>query len=88
MMDGLRLLPIVGCLLWMLPLFWQVDVPEGDLVRMSSAILFVFGVWVLLIVVSFVLSRMLGQVPFRDTTLLRETGAAPKAEEPDDGAAG
>ena len=58
MMDALRLLPILGGLLWLIPLFWpavssQTDSPEP--VSMSTSIIYVFGVWCMLIVASIVL---------------------------------
>ncbi|MEL7133536.1 MAG: hypothetical protein AAGK77_14115 [Pseudomonadota bacterium] len=48
MMDALRLLPIVGVLLWLFPVFWP-SVHDGaaapDPVAMSGAVTYVFMVW-------------------------------------------
>lgn len=58
LMDAVRLLPVVGALLWMVPLIWPV-VGEGDVPpqQLSNAAVYVFGVWVLLIVLSAFLRR-------------------------------
>ena len=56
--DAARLLPIVGLVLWMLPLTWsEVDGADGGA---SSALIYIFGVWVLLIVLAAVFSRHMG----------------------------
>ncbi|MEM6374267.1 MAG: hypothetical protein AAF727_16040 [Pseudomonadota bacterium] len=52
MMDALRLLPVLGVLLWMLPLFWptSADGPGAtDKMAMSTAVTYVFVVWLALI---------------------------------------
>lgn len=52
MMDALRVLPVVGVLLWMVPLFWPTasDGPEAPAaMAMSDAIVYVFVIWLLLI---------------------------------------
>lgn len=49
LMDAIRLLPVVGALLWMLPLFWPAGSENVEPVRTSTAISYVFGVWILLI---------------------------------------
>ena len=58
MMDALRILPIVGVLLWLLPLFWPTpgDGPDGPTpIAMSDAIIYVFGVWIALILAALAL---------------------------------
>ena len=58
MMDALRLMPVLGLMLWMRPLFW----PNGDTesgVAYSNAMIYVFGVWTLLIVLNVSLWRVL-----------------------------
>lgn len=48
MMDALRLLPIVGVLLWMLPVFWPGAKDAAGApppVSMSGAVTYVFVVW-------------------------------------------
>ena len=60
MMDAVRLLPLVGLLLWLLPTLWAKS--DGDWVepvQMSKAIVYVFGVWVFLIVCTGSLWRQL-----------------------------
>jgi len=64
LMDAVRLLPFVGLALWMLPLLWSGAAPQGvpetaqgAPMRSSTALLFVFGVWCVLITVGFVLTR-------------------------------
>ena len=53
--DAARLLPILGGLLWMIPLLWPRG-PDGQLV--SVALLYIFGVWAGLIGLACVLSRL------------------------------
>lgn len=53
MMDALRLLPVVGVFLWMVPLFWPTvsDGPDAPAaMAMSDAIAYVFVVWLMLII--------------------------------------
>ncbi|MDQ7071151.1 MAG: hypothetical protein Q9M48_10515 [Rhodobacterales bacterium] len=57
LMDAARMLPIVGILLWALPLLWPQD-PE-QAVTTSGAMRYIFGIWVLLVALSLWLSRRL-----------------------------
>jgi len=53
LMDGARLLPALGVMLWMVPLLWPTDTSGVDeLVSMSSAMKYIFLVWLGLIVVA------------------------------------
>lgn len=68
-MDALRLLPIVGLLLWLFPVFWPnaKDGPDAPAsVSMSGAVTYVFLVWVVLILSAlalwWVLSKRSGEV--------------------------
>ncbi|WP_299657370.1 hypothetical protein [uncultured Tateyamaria sp.] len=48
MMDALRLLPVVGVLLWILPVFWPSANDAAGApppVAMSGAVTYVFVVW-------------------------------------------
>ncbi|KEJ95689.1 hypothetical protein [Pseudosulfitobacter pseudonitzschiae] len=54
--DAQRLLPVLGMLLWMVPVLWPTRDETGH-VTMSAAIYYVFGVWCLLIGLSFGLWR-------------------------------
>lgn len=49
LVDGIRLLPVLGFALFFLPLLWPV---AGEFVRGSRAIVYVFGAWMLLIALS------------------------------------
>jgi len=53
--DAARMMPVLGLVLWMLPLSWQSEAEGGN--AGSSAALYIFGVWVLLIVATGVLAR-------------------------------
>jgi hypothetical protein len=50
LMDALRLLPWLGAFLFGLPLFWSAPAT-------ASGLLYLFGAWLLLIVLSFALVR-------------------------------
>ncbi len=51
--DALRMLPVLGVILWLLPLLWRGAGGTG------IAVQYVFGVWVFLIVLAALLSRRL-----------------------------
>lgn len=59
MMDAVRVLPFLGVALWMVPLMWPVEGAgaEGEGTAVSSALRYIFAVWLLLIAASFALSR-------------------------------
>jgi peptidoglycan/LPS O-acetylase OafA/YrhL len=60
MMDALRLLPILGALLWVLPVIWpDGGNPDAEPVRMSQALYYVFGIWMLLIALAAFLALLL-----------------------------
>lgn len=59
MMDALKILPVVGLMLWMLPLFWPSGAQTEARVSTSVAVTYVFVVWVLLIGAAFALSVFL-----------------------------
>jgi hypothetical protein len=76
LMDFARLLPLLGILLWLVPLLWpQSDAggtpPEGVGLSMSSAILYIFGVWAVLIFGALFVALLLG-------------GAGDSQEDPDE----
>ncbi|MCG7518829.1 hypothetical protein [Ruegeria sp. Ofav3-42] len=52
--DAARLLPILGAVLIALPLLWPSQSASGDGVPLSSAILYIFTCWALLIVISLI----------------------------------
>jgi Cu/Ag efflux pump CusA len=55
--DAAQLLPVLGSALWLIPLLWPTGVGEG--VLNSTALLYVFGVWIGLILCALVLSLLL-----------------------------
>lgn len=54
--DAARLLPIFGVVLWVMPLLWA---PDPDRNNSVDAVLYTFGVWVILIVLAAMTSRRL-----------------------------
>lgn len=59
LMDAARLLPLLGLLLFVLPLIWNAPYT-------ASGWLYLFVCWVLLIVVAFLLSRRLASGEMTD----------------------
>ena len=57
--DSARLLPLVGVILFTIPLMWGGD--DGDAASTANAGLYIFGVWVCLILSGYVLSLRLKQ---------------------------
>ena len=57
LIDAARLLPVFGAILFLVPLLWR----QGDAggVATTRAMLFVFGVWVVLVAVSALISARL-----------------------------
>lgn len=71
-MDAIRLVAVLGAGLWMIPLLWpSTGAPADQAVPMSRALLYVFGVWALLIGASYLLARGVRRMP--DTS--GDTGA-------------
>ncbi|MEL6510776.1 MAG: hypothetical protein AAFQ32_13340 [Pseudomonadota bacterium] len=74
--DAARLLPVVGVILFMIPLMWGERDGEGP--ATARAGLYVFGVWLWLILCGYVLAVRLGQT---DTSVDKEdevtTGSEP-----------
>jgi hypothetical protein len=63
--DAALFLPVLGLVLWLIPLLWQQDGPDAP--SNSGAVIYIFAVWVVLIVLSAVLSRVLRDTPPADT---------------------
>lgn len=57
LMDAVRLLPLLGAALWMVPLMWPLPEAEGGGIAMSSALQYLFGVWLMLVVMRLILWR-------------------------------
>ncbi|MFD1508679.1 hypothetical protein [Lacimonas salitolerans] len=56
--DAARLIPVLGAVLWGIPLLWQRG-PEG--IATSTAILYIFGVWLALAWLALMVSRNLDE---------------------------
>ncbi len=61
--DAARLLPILGVILFMVPLLWINGESET---RTTTTMIYVFGVWAGLAIVAAILARRLG--PLKDGT--------------------
>lgn len=57
LMDAARLLPLLAAVLWVVPLLWPKGAQEGT--ATSTAILYLFGTWLGLAVLAFLISRRL-----------------------------
>lgn len=55
LMDAVRLVPVLGLGLWMVPLMWPHPEEPGGSVSISAALTYLFGVWMLLIIAAFAL---------------------------------
>jgi len=62
--DAARVLPIVAVALMVLPLMWPRNEPEQSLT--SSSIIYLFSLWIVLVVLTFILSKVLR---FADTEM-------------------
>lgn len=61
MRDLARALPVIGSVLWAIPLLWPQG--EGGAAN-SNAIVYIFGVWIVLILASAGISRLVkSEVP-------------------------
>ena len=65
-MDAARLVPLLGVLLFAIPLLWPTGPDMG--IATSRTILYLFGVWVALILVTMRLSHVLRSLPPADRT--------------------
>ncbi|WP_299354658.1 hypothetical protein [uncultured Shimia sp.] len=57
LIDMVRMLPVIGALLWAVPLLWKSG-PDSD-ISTSVAIIYLFGVWLGMVLLSAVLARLL-----------------------------
>lgn len=57
LLDWIRVLPLIGLMLWLVPLLWQQEGGEGT--STSRAMIFLFLVWIGLILATFVSARFL-----------------------------
>ena len=58
MVDGLRVLPMAGIVLIAMPLFWG---GSQEPVKSSAVMLFLFGVWISLILLNFLITRRISK---------------------------
>ena len=58
MVDGLRVLPMAGIFLIAMPLFWG---GSQESVKSSAVMLFLFGVWISLILINFLITRRISK---------------------------
>ncbi|MDA7427191.1 hypothetical protein PGB28_01880 [Primorskyibacter aestuariivivens] len=70
MQDAARFLPVIGLVLFLLPLFWPRGPEDG--IAMSVAIEYIFAVWIALVAGALVLSFLIKEEP------ALEDGGAPE----------
>lgn len=56
--DAARMLPIAGAILFCVPLLWRAG-GEGETVQTTRAMLYVFGLWIVLAVIAGLISKRL-----------------------------
>ena len=57
--DAARLLPVIGAFAWLVPLLWPRQGPEAP--GMGNALIYIFGVWIVLALIGAILSQRLGR---------------------------
>jgi hypothetical protein len=55
LMDAVRLLPLLGLALWMVPLMWSK--PDDGALPMSTALRYIFGIWLFVVFAGWALWR-------------------------------
>lgn len=69
LVDVIRMLPVLGALLWLVPLLWPSDTRGG--VSTSEAIIFIFVVWAGLVLAAALLARALARGGMGDDQEIR-----------------
>lgn len=64
LIDWIRVLPVLGLALWMLPLLWPVG--EDASVSTASALIFIFVTWLVLVIVAALSARALRRIEAQD----------------------
>ena len=59
--DAAKLVPFLGLMLWAIPLMWQTE--EGEPSIGAGSLLYVFGVWLFLIVLTALLANWVRKIP-------------------------
>lgn len=80
LVDAVRLLPLLGLALWMVPLIWPFPTTDGGAtaqagIPMSTALRYLFGVWFGLVLIGLLLWRKT-----RDAALAPQPPAPLKTE--------
>ena len=68
MMDAVRLLPFLGLALCMVPLLWPLPEDGGETMPKSSALLYLFGIWMALVCAGWTLWWRTGRGTYQDGT--------------------
>ena len=55
LMDAVRLLPLLGLALWMVPLLWAVPDEAAEVMPIAAALRYVFGIWILMVLAGWAL---------------------------------
>lgn len=95
LMDAARLLPVFGAALFMVPLLWSKGDDGAPAVQTSTAMIYVFGVWAVLILCAAVFSKFArrwrnndsphGPSSLKASTMIPRTGSShPRAHADDD----
>jgi len=71
LIDAIRFLPLLGLGLWFLPLLWNA---RADETPMSHAILYVFGVWLMLVVAAGFLAVLVARLNSDTDDPVQENG--------------
>lgn len=51
LIDTIRIVPVLGAMLWSVPLLWPTPEEGGDTVASSDAIVYIFLVWLGLVLI-------------------------------------
>lgn len=76
LLDAARVLPVLGIALWLVPLLWPETPQDG--VPMSVALVYVFGVWALLILCAFLFGLKVRTHHADDAPAPRQGGGQPR----------
>jgi hypothetical protein len=77
LMDGARILPVLGFVLVLLPVLWT----QGGRMGTAGQALYLFALWVALILAAWALSRPLGREGMRHLAKPPEAPPAPPAQD-------
>ena len=55
LMDAVRLLPLLGLALWMVPLMWTGPQETGEPTPIGAALRYIFGVWIVMVLAGWAL---------------------------------